>query len=83
MSDKTITTKLYVIERHGVYRHGTVGISDQLDRAIEIAKEAARAERDDYHDFLIEEHVSECLSNGKLIATIIRKKEEISVEMEP
>lgn len=75
-------TTLYVVERQGVYHQGVVGLCKELPKAIEVAKEAAAAEPDDYHDFIIEEHFQECLTEGRLVATIRRNKKEISVEIE-
>jgi len=73
----------FTVERKGIYRHGVVGIADTIDQAVEIAKQALKAERDDYHEFVIEEHVPHVFSEGKPVATVGQDRNRVvAIHME-
>ena len=87
---------LFIVERHGVYQQGIVGLFEDKKQAIVEAKEAARNESDDYHCFYVstlklnEVHKFEYTMSGqgrcspeccKVIAKIDRKGLTIKVEI--
>jgi hypothetical protein len=50
---------VYIAIKEGVYRHEIVGVYDDVNKAIERAKELCDAEPDDYHNF----DIGECTLN--------------------
>ncbi len=54
---KTVVSRLdlFLVQRRGVYDQGIVGIFDDENVAIEMAKDAFKEEQDNYHRFLVME----------------------------
>lgn len=42
---------MFVIVQVGVYRHSIVAVTDTLDKAKSLAREAVKSERDDWHTY--------------------------------
>lgn len=81
--------KVFVVERHGVYQQGTVGIYTDLKIAKEKMREAITIERDDYHHFDLFEmdlNVTQNLNKAgeykgcNWIQTLRRKDRTVKVE---
>lgn len=56
--------KLYAVFKEGVYRHDCYGIFSTQEKAEAVAKEAAEAETDDWHNFDVQEYALD-VSAGK------------------
>ena len=48
-------TEVYVVTMEGVYRHNIMGIFKKLEFAKQVAINAIKEERDDYHSFDVRE----------------------------
>lgn len=72
---------LYAVVKDGVYRHEIVGVYGSYELAEKRAVEVCKAEGDDYHAFdVLQFSLNVDVEDGLLVATILRKKDIVSIK---
>lgn len=69
--------KLFVVIQRGVYRHGIVGVFDDLELAISNAKRACKEESDNYHNFEIVALETNSYKEEVVLKNVARKGNEV------